>query len=167
MKKMTHTNVQDAYAGESQAHMRYLNFAERARKEGFVNIARLFEAASFSEQVHASTHLNAMDGVQSTSANLATAAGGEQFEIEEMYPVYIDVAKLQGEAKPERSMQRALAAEKIHFNLYQKAAVDSSAGKDIEAVAYYVCPVCGFTMEGEAPDVCPICGVKHELFKKY
>jgi rubrerythrin len=167
MKKMTLSNSQAAYAGESQAHMRYLNFAERARKDGLANVARLFEAASFSEQIHASNHLKAHDGVQDTAANLAVAAGGEEFEIEEMYPAYIAVAEMQAEAKAEKQMVRALAAEKVHFELYQKAGKDIAGGKDISDTAYYVCPVCGFTMEGEAPDVCPICGVKHDLFKKF
>jgi rubrerythrin len=167
MKKMTLSNVQGAYAGESQAHMRYLNFAERARKDGFPNVARLFEAASFSEQIHATNHLKAMEGIQDTAANLVTAAGGEQFEVDDMYPAYMAVADLQGEANASKQMYRALAAEKVHFNLYQKASQNASAGKDIGETAYYICPVCGFTMEGEAPDVCPICGVKHDLFKKF
>jgi rubrerythrin len=167
MKKMTLSNSQAAYAGESQAHVRYLNFAERARTDGLANVARLFEAASYSEQIHASAHLKAQDAVQDTAANLTVAAGGEDFEIEDMYPAYISVAELQGEAKAARPMQRALAAEKIHSALYKKAGKDVAGGKDIANVAYYVCPVCGFTMEGDAPDVCPICGVKHDLFTKF
>jgi rubrerythrin len=167
MKKMTLANSQAAFAGESQAHVRYYNFAERARKDGLANVARLFEAASYAEIIHASAHLKAQDAVQDTAANLVTAAGGEDFEIEDMYPAYIAVAELQGEAGAARPMQRALAAEKIHSSMYKKAGKDIAGGKDIAAIDYYICPVCGFTMEGEPPDVCPICGAKHELFKKF
>jgi rubrerythrin len=84
-----------------------------------------------------------------------------------MYPSYLSVAELQAEAKAKRSMHAALEAEKVHAALYKKAAADLSAGKDIAETAYYVCPVCGFTMEGTPPDVCPICGAKHDLFRKF
>jgi rubrerythrin len=167
MKKITYSNLQNSYAGESQAHIRYVNFAERARKDGLSNIARLFEAAAASEEIHAGNHLKAMDGVQDTPSNLTAAAGGEDFEIEEMYPSYIAIAELQAEKKAQRTMNNALQAEKVHLGLYRRAAADLLTGKDINKVDYHVCPVCGYTMEGEPPDVCPICGAKHELFRKY
>jgi rubrerythrin len=167
MKKITYENVQASLSGESQAHIRYWNFAERARKDGFANIARLFEAASYSEQIHASGHLKAIDGVQDTASNLSAAVAGETFEIEEMYPSYLAVAELQAEAKAKRSMHNALEAEKVHANLYRKASTDLATGKDIAETAYFVCPVCGFTMERTAVDVCPICGAKRELFRKF
>ncbi|MBN1438890.1 MAG: rubrerythrin family protein [Anaerolineales bacterium] len=167
MKKITYSNLQKAFVGESEAHVRYSFFAERAKKDGLVNIARLFEAAAASEKIHAESHLKAMDGVQDTPSNLAAAAGGEEFEIEEMYPSYIASAELQAEKKAQRSMNNALQAEKIHLNLYRRAAADLTAGKDIGMQDYFVCPVCGYTMEGDPPDVCPVCGAKHELFVKY
>jgi rubrerythrin len=167
MKAITNSNLQGAFAGESQAHIRYAYFAERARKDGMENIARLFEAASASEQIHAGNHLKALDGVQDTASNLTAAASGENFEIEEMYPAYIAIAEQQAEKKAQRSMNQALQTEKIHYGLYRRAATDLAAGKDITKMDYYVCPVCGYTMEGDPPDVCPICGAKHELFAKY
>ena len=167
MKAITNSNLQGAFAGESQAHIRYANFAERARKDGMENIARLFEAASASEQIHAGNHLKALEGVQDTASNLTAAASGENFEIEEMYPAYVAIAEQQAEKKAQRSMSHALQAEKIHYALYRRAATDLATGKDITKVDYYVCPVCGYTMEGNPPDVCPVCGAKHELFAKY
>jgi rubrerythrin len=167
MKKITYGNLQNSYAGESQAHVRYSVFAERAKTDGLGNIARLFEAAARSEEIHAGNHLKAMDGVQDTPSNLTAAAGGEEFEIEEMYPSYITLAEKQAEKRAMRTMNNALQAEKIHLALYRKAAEDLSAGKDIGKVDYYVCPVCGYTMEGEPPDICPICGARHETFIKF
>lgn len=167
MKKITFGNLQASFAGESQAHIRYTIFAQQAQKDGLANIARLFEAAAASEQIHAGNHLRAMDGVQDTASNLTVAAGGEDFEIEEMYPAYIAIAEKQAEKKAMRTMNNALQAEKVHLALYRKAAEDLSAGKDIGRVDYSVCPVCGYTMEGEAPDVCPICGARHETFVKF
>jgi rubrerythrin len=167
VKKITNGNLQNAFSGESQAHIRYLKFAERAQKDGLGNIARLFEATAASEQVHAGNHLKALDGIQDTPSNLTAAAGGEEFEIEEMYPAYIAIAEQQAEMKTQRTMNYALQAEKIHLELYRRAAADLKAGKDIAKSDYYVCPVCGYTMEGDPPDVCPICGAKHEVFKRF
>ncbi len=167
MKKITNSNLQSAFAGESQAHIRYTFFSECAKKDGLENIARLFEAAAASEQIHAGNHLKALDGIQDTPSNLTAAAGGEEFEIEEMYPSYMVIAEQQAEKRAHRSMQNALQAEKIHLGLYRNASANLSAGKDIGRVEYYVCPVCGFTMEGTPPDVCPVCGAKHEMFKLY
>jgi rubrerythrin len=167
MKKMTNSNLQSSLAGESQAHIRYRNFADRARKDGFPNTGRLFEAAAASEQIHAGNHLRALDGIQETAANLSAAADGEDFEIEEMYPSYIAIAERQEEKKARQTMNNALQAERVHLDLYRRAAKEVSAGKDIERTEYYVCPLCGFTMEGNPPDVCPVCGTKHELFVKF
>jgi rubrerythrin len=167
MKKMTNTNLQNAFAGESQAHIRYRSFADRAKKDGFPNVGRLFEAAAASEQIHAGNHLRALAGIQETAANLSVAAGGEDFEIEEMYPSYIAIAERQEEKKACQTMNNALQAEKVHLDLYRRAAKEVSAGKDMYQTEYYVCSFCGFTMEGNPPDVCPVCGTKHELFMKF
>jgi rubrerythrin len=167
MEKMTEENLKAAFAGESQAHMKYLNFAEKARKENLPNIARLFEAASFAEQVHASNHLRALGGIQDTATNLSEAKAGEDFEIAEMYPSYIASAKEQGEDKALRSMDWALAAEKVHSQLYGAAQEKAEAKQDVGGQDIWVCTACGFTMEGEAPDICPICGARHEKFRKF
>jgi rubrerythrin len=167
MKEMTKANLEAAFAGESQAHMKYLNFADRAEREGLVNVARLFRAASFSEQMHASAHLRALEGIQGTAANLAAGAGGENFEIGEMYAAYRAVAELQGEARALRSMTHAFEAEKVHARLYTTAGEQVAAGKDASGEELWVCGHCGFTMEGEPPDVCPVCGARRERFVKF
>jgi len=167
VKKMTEANLKDALAGESQAHIRYLNFAEKAEEEGYDNIARLFRAASFSEQIHASRHLRSLSGIASTSQNLEAAADGESFEIEEMYPAYIEIAKLQGEPVAQKSLTRAFEAEKVHHQLYKAAKEQVDSGGDAQISDIYVCGVCGFTMHGEAPDNCPLCGAPRSEFRKF
>lgn len=167
MKKMTEANLLAAFAGESQAHMKYLNFAEQARREGLPNISRLFEAAAFAEQMHASNHLRALSGIGNTAANLGAAKGGEDFEVDEMYPSYKVAAEAQGEKQALRSMSWAFEAEKVHSVLYGAARTKAEVKQDIEAKDVWVCTSCGFTVEGEAPDVCPVCGVKHERFRKF
>ena len=167
MKKMTEANLRAAFAGESQAHLRYLNFAARAEKEGRRNVARLFEAAAYAEQVHASNHLRALDGVQGTAANLDEAIAGETYEIEEMYPAFKAVAEAQGESKALRPMDWALQAEKVHAELYAMAKTAVEADRDLDASDIWVCPVCGFTMDGDPPEVCPVCGAKHDKFRMF
>lgn len=167
MKKMTKINLQEAFSGESQAHMKYIAFAEKAEKENFKNIARLFRANSFAEQVHAVNHLRALSEINSTGENLETAIEGEGFEVNEMYPVYIEVARKQEEKEAEVSTSWALAAEKVHEELYKKAKEAVDKGKDIDIDAVNVCSVCGFTVQGEAPEKCPVCGSPRKKFKEF
>jgi rubrerythrin len=167
MKKMTESNLSAAFAGESQAHMKYLNFAEQARKEGLPNVARVFEAASYAEQVHASNHLRALGGIRDTATNLGAAQGGEDFEIAEMYPAYKGVAELQEEKQALRSMTWAMEAEKVHSKLYGEAKAKAEGKQDGPDTKIWVCTACGFTGEGEEPDVCPICGAKHAKFRTF
>ncbi len=167
MHKMTSANLSSAFAGESQAHMKYLIFSEIAEKEGKANISRLFKAIAYAELVHARNHLQELAGIGDTVKNLQTAIDGETFEVEEMYPVYHEVARFQEEKGAERSTLYALEAEKIHAEMYKKAKAVAEEGKDVELGKVYVCPVCGYTVEGEAPDFCPVCGAKKEVFKVF
>jgi rubrerythrin len=164
MHKMTGDNLEAAFAGESQAHMKYLIFADRAEREGFSNVARLFRAISYAEQVHATNHFKTLGHLAKTAENLASAIGGETYEVEEMYPAFQEVAELQEEKAAVRSTTWALEAEKVHARMYgaTKAAVE--AKKDAELGQVYVCSVCGWTGEGEPPDECPLCKAKKEKF---
>jgi rubrerythrin len=180
VREMTETNLRNAYAGESQAHMRYAIYSERAKKEGFPNVARLFMAAAFAEKVHASNHYRniktkgnattvsgAIFGTQSTAEDLQAGIDGETFEVEEMYPAYKAVAASQGEKASEVSFNWALEAEKVHLTLYKKAKEAVAQGKDANMGKIQICAVCGFTVEGDAPERCPICGAKKEMFKSF
>jgi rubrerythrin len=167
MKEMTKGNLQAAFAGESQAHMKYLAFAEMAEREKLPNVARTFRAAAYAEEKHATNHLRALSGIGKTLANLEAAFAGETFEINEMYPAYIEVAKAQAEKRALGSMEDALAAEKVHAALYARAREAVTAGKDVELGVVWVCDVCGFTGEGEPPEKCPICGAIYTKLRKF
>ncbi len=159
-------NLENAFAGESQANRKYLAFAKKAEKEGFKNVARLFRTAAESETIHAMNHLKAMGGVKSTLENLKAAVEGENYEKLEMYPKFIEEAEKEGNKRAERTFRWALEAEKVHADLYSKAVEAVEKGKDVELKDLYVCDVCGFTVEGEIPDKCPVCGAKKEKFRK-
>ena len=167
MKKMTEENLKNAFAGESQAHMKYMAFADKAEKENLLNVARLFRANSFAEQVHATNHLRTLSGIGNTSENIKEAIEGETFEVEEMYPAYVCVAQEQEEKGAETMTKWALEAEKVHAELYKKALDSVESGQDMEAQPIHVCQVCGFTVEGEAPDICPVCGSPKEKFTEF
>ncbi len=167
MKKMTEENLKNAFAGESQAHMKYLAFAEKAERENLPNVARLFRANSYAEQVHAVNHLKTLSGIKTTLDNLQEAVEGENFEVDEMYPAYITVAIEQKEKGAEQTTRWALAAEKVHAGLYQKASEAVRNGRDAELKTLQVCSVCGWTVEGQAPDKCPVCGSPKEKFKEF
>jgi rubrerythrin len=159
----TEKNLMDAFAGESQANRKYLAFAEKADKEGYGQVAKLFRAAAMAETVHAHSHLRALKGVKGTAENLQEAIGGETHEFESMYPPMIEDAKAEDKKAAQKSFEYANAVEKIHADLYTKAA--ESLGEN-EETDYYVCQVCGNTVEGEPPDECPICAAKKQSFKK-
>ena len=156
-------NLKNAFAGESQANRKYLAFAKKAEEEGFKQVAKLFRAAAEAETVHAHSHLRVMGGVKSTKENIQEAIGGETFEFTKMYPQMIEDARKEGNKQALQSFEFANKVEKIHADLYQKAL--SSLGKN-EAVDYYVCQVCGNTVENAAPDKCPICGASKSMFIK-
>ncbi len=167
MRAMTKANLEAAFAGESQAHMKYAIFADKAEKEGYPEVARLFQAISYAERVHATNHLRELGGIGDTVANLEAAFNGENYENTEMYPAFDAVARLQEEKGAVRSIHFALEAEKIHEAMYTEAKGSVATGQDIKAAAVYVCPVCGHTVIGEAPDKCPICGVPKDKYREF
>ncbi len=160
----TAEHLAEAFAGESQANRKYLAFAKKADEQGYPQVARMFRAAAEAETVHAHAHLRALKGVGDTADNLKAAVAGETHEFENMYPAMIADAEAEGEKEALRSFEFANAVEKVHAELYQKL-LDNLDG-DLGDYPYYVCPVCGFTAEGEAPDRCPICNAKGERFIK-
>ena len=160
----TQDNLANAFAGESQANRKYLAFAKKADEDGFPQVARLFRAAAEAETIHAHAHLRVMGGIQNTAANLAEAAAGEAHEFKEMYPPMLAEAEAEGNKPAVFSFKNALAVEEIHNGLYNEALEAVQGGQDLPADAIFVCPVCGNTVNGAAPEKCPICGVTGEKF---
>jgi len=159
----TQENLQEAFAGESQANRKYLAFSEKADREGYPQVAKLFRAAAAAETVHAHSHLRAMAGIGTTEENLKAAVSGETFEFKEMYPAMIDAASEEGEKAAVRSFSYANDVEKVHAGLYQKALDSLNSPEEVD---YYVCSVCGYTCENEPPELCPVCGSKAKAFSK-
>jgi rubrerythrin len=162
MSKTT-DDLKEAFAGESQANQKYRAFAEKAEKEGFPNVARLFATTAEAERIHASGHLGALDGIGSTAENLQAAIDGETYEYTEMYPPMLEEAKKEGH-RAKRMFGYAVKAEEVHARLYSMALEAVKQGKDLAETSIYLCPVCGHIEFGNAPDACPICKAKGTKF---
>jgi rubrerythrin len=160
----TDENLMAAFSGESQANRKYLAFAKKADKDGFTQIGRVFRAAAAAETVHAHAHLRVYGGIKTTEENVKAAIEGEDYEFTKMYPEFLDVAKQENKKAAERTFDLANQVEKIHHELYSKALEAVQSGKDLPEIQMFVCDVCGYTVEGEAPEICPICGAKHDKF---
>lgn len=178
---MTADFLHSAYGGESMAHMRYLLWGDMAEKEGFPNVARLFRAIAYAEQIHAGNHFREIGGetadatvtaggvfgVGKTVDNLQGAINGELHEVNQMYPVYLNAAEFQNEPGAKRSFHFALEAEKIHAALFKQAQDAVRAGHDIELQHIYICPVCGHTVLNRPPANCPVCGAPAERYVEF
>ncbi len=159
----TEKNLKEAFAGESQANRKYLAFAKKADQEGYKQVAKLFRAAAEAETIHAHNHLRELGGIKGTKENLLEAIGGETHEFQNMYPQMIKEAETEAKMDAKRSFIFANEVEKIHADLYQKALNNLGSNAEVD---YYVCQVCGNTVENEPPDECPICGAKKQAFNK-
>jgi rubrerythrin len=162
----TSDNLQEAFAGESQANRKYLAFAKKAEQDRFPQVAKLFRAAAAAETVHAHAHFRVMGGIKGTGDNLQAAIEGEGFEFQEMYPKFLSEAEAEGNKPAVFSFRHALAVEEIHHGLYSKALKAVKSGSDLPESKIFVCSVCGNTIEGSAPDKCPIGGASREQFRE-
>ena len=159
----TADNLQEAFAGESQANRKYLAFAKQAERDGHPQVAKLFRAVAAAETVHAHAHLRAMGGIGSTVENLKAAIEGETHEFTDMYPPMIEQAEAEGNKAAARSFTYANAVEKTHAELYRQALENL---EDPVETDYHVCAVCGHTVAGGPPDKCEVCGANARAFEK-
>jgi len=158
----TMANLQEAFAGESQANRKYLAFARQADAEGFTQAAKLFRAAAEAETVHAHAHLKVMGGINSTKENLREAIDGETHEFNSMYPQMIVEAEKEENAPAVRTFKFANEVEKVHAGLYTKAL--EALGQEGPVFDYFVCSICGHTVEKAAPEKCMVCGAGSKAF---
>ena len=156
-------NLMEAFAGESQANRKYLAYSKKAEKDGKINAAKLFKAASDAETLHALKHFEVAGKIHSTADNLKDAVAGETREYKDMYPDFVKEAEADGNKAALMSFTFAMKAEEVHAKLYQEALENLDQA---EEVFYYLCPVCG-NIEKSRPEKCSICGVAGDKFIQY
>ena len=162
----TTEDLKAAFAGESQANRKYLAWATQADREGLPEVAKLFRAVAAAETVHAHTHFRALGEIKSTAENLRAAIAGENYEVQTMYPEFLEDANSEDQKSAIRSFEYALAVEKIHEQLYISALVQLEGG-GVSDATYWVCQVCGHTHLGdEAPERCPVCQAKRTSYTR-
>ena len=156
-------NLMAAFAGESQANRKYLAYSKKAEKDGKLNAAKLFKAASDAETIHALKHFEVAGKVGATTDNLKDAVAGETHEYKDMYPDFVKEAEAAGNKAAVMSFNFAMKAEEVHAGLYQEALENLD---EAEEVFYFLCPVCG-NIEKFRPDTCRICGASGDKFIQY
>ncbi|MBO5458466.1 MAG: rubrerythrin family protein [Clostridia bacterium] len=166
----TEANLQAAFAGESQARNKYTYFASKAKKEGFVQIASIFEETAKNEQEHAKIWFKLLHGgsIPSTAENLLAAAEGENYEWTDMYAEFAKVAREEGFDDIATLFDGVAAIEKEHEERYRKLLAnvkgDLVFSKDGDAV--WQCSNCGHIVVGKrAPEVCPVCAHPQAYFQ--
>jgi rubrerythrin len=166
-------NLKAGVKGETTASAKYAAFAKKAADEGKKQIAKLFEAASKAESIHAANHMKVLEGmgekmetitpkfeVKSTAENLKAAIDGENYEVTKMYPQFMADAKDENVEKAQRTFRWASETEKKHFQLYTDALAALTSGtENTLPVSYAVCPICGNTYDyAKAEPNCSFCG---------
>jgi rubrerythrin len=176
---ITLENLQVVYNGESNAHERYLAFAKQAESEGYGEVASLFRAAARAEKIHAMNHAAVIEelgavpsakieepGLKSTRENLEAAVKGETYERDEMYPNFLKQARADRNSRAVRTLNLAKTAEAEHARLYSEMLASLDRLKGTKATAFYVCPVCGYTVRETNFAKCPSCFTSKEKFEK-
>ena len=172
-------NLQAGFNGESNAHARYVAFAEKADQEGYGEVASLFRAAAKAEKVHAANHavaIKQMGGtaqakietpvVKSTKENLEAAIKGESYERDTMYPEFLKQARAEGNRDAVQTFNYAKTAEAEHAKLYSEALNNLPKLKGSKAKDYFVCTVCGYTTSQMDFSKCPSCFTHKDKYEK-
>lgn len=164
----TEKNLEAAFAGESQARNKYTYFASKAKKEGFEQIAELFQKTADNEKEHAKMWFKELNGIGDTAQNLATAAEGENYEWTDMYEGFAKTAEEEGFADLAMKFRLVAAIEKRHEERY-RALLHNVEMKEVFAkseVKVWECRNCGHIVVGEkAPEVCPVCAHPQAYFE--
>ena len=164
----TEANLKAAFAGESQARNKYTFFASVARKEGYEQIAELYEITAGNEMQHAKIWFKHLAGIGDTAANLMSCIGGENYEWTSMYPGFSKTAREEGFDTIADLFDRVAKIEKEHEGRYKKL-LENLAKEQVfkkEEVSMWVCRECGHHYSGaEAPKICPTCGHPQAFFE--
>ena len=164
----TEANLLYAFAGESQARNKYTYFASKARKEGYEQIAAIFEQTANNEKEHAKLWFKALNGIGTTQENLLAAAAGEHEEWTDMYNRFAEEAKAEGFMELAARFAMVAAIEKRHEERYRKLAANLESGEVWVRVGEnrWECRNCGHVYIGEkAPEICPVCSHPKAYFE--
>ena len=164
----TEKNLEAAFAGESQARNKYSYFASRAKKDGYEQIAALFEATANNEKEHAKMWFKELEGIGDTAQNLAAAAAGENYEWTDMYDGFAKTAEQEGFTELAAKFRLVAAIEKSHEERYRALLRNIETRQVFEKseVKVWECRNCGHIVVGtKAPEICPTCAHPQSFFE--
>jgi rubrerythrin len=164
----TEKNLWAAFAGESQARNKYSYFASVAKKEGYVQIASIFEETSLNEKEHAKVHLKNLKGIGSTVENLKEAAAGEHYETNDMYPDFARIAREEGFGDIALSFEKIGEVEARHEKRYKKLLenIEKKIVFERDQELEWKCSNCGYVHTGaKAINICPACNHPQAFFQ--
>ncbi len=181
-------NLKEALQGEAEAQFKYRLFAEKAKQEGFPEVAHLFIAVAYAESRHIKNHLRALNvlkngeysledivdvdeekvknKIKDTPSNLRDAIDGEIYETKTMYKKFEKNASKEGLTVPELSFSLAREAEKVHAKLFSRYLKKLNKGKKIQNKKIYVCNICGNVEFIDVPDICPVCDHSKHFYRE-
>ncbi len=154
----------EAYVGEAKAALRLKVYADKAEKDGYPQIAKLFRVIAFSEEIHGTRALKLLKEVKSTEENLAASFESEQSVAGVAYDAFIKLAEKVGNKAAVLHFSQSRDVEEVHAKLYKEAMNHLMESRE---TTYYVCKVCGYVSDGVLPDECPFCGAKKEMFAPF
>ena len=166
----TEANLMAAFAGESQARNKYTYFASKAKKEGYEEIAEVFQKTADNEKEHAKMWFKALGGIGTTEENLRAAADGENYEWTEMYKEFAETARSEGFTQIAFQFEQVGKIEKRHQERYEAILKNVKSNKVFSKAkkVKWECRNCGYIAEGEnAPAFCPVCGHPQSYFAIY
>lgn len=156
--------LREAYVGEAKAVLRLKMFAERADKDGYPQIARLFRVIAFSEEIHGMRALRVLKEIKTTEENLAESFESEKTVAEIAYDRFVKMAEQAGDKQALLHFSQSRDVEETHAKLYKQA---MNHFMEERQTVYHVCKVCGYVADGVLPEECPVCAAKKDQFTTF
>ncbi len=160
----TREALQQAYTGEAKAALRLKVFAERAEKEGYPQIAKLFRVIAFSEEIHGARALRVLKEIKTTEENLRESFESEKAVAEVAYGEFVKLAEAESNPAAVLHFSQSRDVEESHAKLYKEAMNHMLEERE---TTYQVCLVCGYVADGIRPDTCPVCGAGADQFRPF
>lgn len=156
--------LREAYVGEAKAALRLKMFADRADKDGYPQIARLFRVIAFSEEIHGMRALRVLKEIKTTEENLAESFESEKTVAEIAYDRFVKMAEQAGDKQALLHFSQSRDVEETHAKLYKQA---MNHFMEERQTVYHVCKVCGYVADGVLPEECPVCAAKKDQFTTF
>ncbi|MDD4091172.1 MAG: rubrerythrin family protein [Smithellaceae bacterium] len=156
--------LREAYVGEAKAVLRLKMFAEKADKDGYPQIARLFRVIAFSEEIHGMRALRVLKEIKTTEENLAESFESEKTVAEIAYDRFVKMAEQAGDKQALLHFSQSRDVEETHAKLYKQS---MNHFMEERQTVYHVCKVCGYVADGVLPEECPVCAAKKDQFTTF